>query len=283
MDAQAIISNIVKVLKQVDGVQALVLGGSRAKGTHHPGSDIDIGIYYDPGKGLDLAQLRRAASDLDDDHRDNVMTDIGGWGSWINGGGWLQVKQMPVDFLYRDLGKVSQVIEQCHAGHLTIDYQPGHPHGFLNAIYAAEAALCKVLWDPSGLVGEMKSRMNPYPHALRKAIIEKFLWEASFSLEIGKKGIPKKDLSYIAGCCFRAVSCLNQVLFALNETYWMNEKGAAAIADSFSTVPSRYAQRVNDIITLVTEDQTGLEQALGMLRDLIQETDHLVKMKGVLN
>ncbi|GIO33481.1 MULTISPECIES: nucleotidyltransferase domain-containing protein [Paenibacillus] len=283
MDAQAIISNIVEVLKQVDGVQALVLGGSRAKGTHHPGSDIDIGIYYDPGKGLDLAQLRRAASDLDDDHRDNVMTDIGGWGSWINGGGWLQVRQMPVDFLYRDLGKVSQVIEQCHAGHLTIDYQPGHPHGFLNAIYAAEAALCKVLWDPSGHVGEMKSRMTPYPHALQKAIIEKFLWEASFSLEIGKKGIPKKDLSYIAGCCFRAVSCLNQVLFALNETYWMNEKGAAAIADSFSTVPSRYAQRVNDIITLIAEDQTGLEKALEMLHDLIQETEHLVKMKGVLN
>lgn len=282
MDAQAIISNIVEVLKQVDGVQALVLGGSRAKGTHHPGSDIDIGIYYDPGKGLDLAQLRRAASDLDDDHRDNVMTDIGGWGSWINGGGWLQVKQMPVDFLYRDLGKVSQVIEQCHAGHLTIDYQPGHPHGFLNAIYAAEAALCKVLWDPSGLVGEMKSRMTPYPHALQKAIIEKFLWEASFSLEIGKKGIPKKDLSYIAGCCFRAISCLNQVLFALNETYWMNEKGAAAIADSFSTVASRYAQRVNDIITLVAEDQTGLEKALKMLHDLIQETEHLVNMKGVL-
>ncbi len=94
MDAQAIISNLVDVLKQVDGVQALVLGGSRAKGTHHPGSDIDIGIYYDPDQGLDLAQLRRAASDLDDGHRDNVMTDIGGWGSWINGGGWLQVKQM---------------------------------------------------------------------------------------------------------------------------------------------------------------------------------------------
>lgn len=283
MDAQAIISNLVDVLKQVDGVQALVLGGSRAKGTHHPGSDIDIGIYYDPDQGLDLAQLRRAASALDDGHRDNVMTDIGGWGSWINGGGWLQVKQMPVDFLYRDLRKVSQVMEQCHAGHLTIDYQPGHPHGFLNAIYAAEVALCKVLWDPSGLVGEMKSRMTPYPHALQKAIIEKFLWEASFSLEIGAKGIPKKDLSYIAGCCFRAVSCLNQVLFALNETYWMNEKGAAAIADSFSTVPSRYAQRVNAIITLVTEDQTGLEKALETLHELIQETEHLVKMKGVLN
>lgn len=76
---------------------------------------------------------------------------------------------------------------------------------------------------------------------------------------------------------------MNQVLFALNETYWMNEKGAAAIADSFSTVPSRYAQRVNAIITLVTEDQTGLEKALETLHELIQETEHLVKMKGVLN
>lgn len=76
---------------------------------------------------------------------------------------------------------------------------------------------------------------------------------------------------------------MNQVLFALNETYWMNEKGAAAIADSFSMVPSKYSYRINDILTLVTEDQAGLEKALGILRDLIHETDNLVKCKGLFN
>ncbi|MCA0757324.1 nucleotidyltransferase domain-containing protein [Paenibacillus sp. N4] len=283
MDVQNIISSIIDRLKQIDGVDALVLGGSRARGTENPTSDIDIGIYYSADSGLDIAQLRRAASMLDDDHRDNLITEIGGWGPWINGGGWLKVNQIPVDFLYRDLNQVSKVIDQCLMGNITIDYQPGHPHGFINSVYVAEIALCKVLWDPSGLVGAMKSRTNPYPHVLQTAIIQKFLWEANFSFEIGKKGIYKKDLSYIAGCWFRSVSCLNQVLFALNETYWMNEKGAAAIADSFCMVPDNYSYRINNILTLVTEDQTGLDQALNMLRDLIHETDNLVKNKGLLN
>lgn len=277
MDVQTILSTVIDRLKQVDGVHALVLGGSRARGTENPRSDIDIGIYYDGSSGLDIAQLGWVASVLDDDNRTNVITEIGGWGPWINGGGWLKVNQMPVDFLYRDLGKVSGVMEQCLTGDITIDYQPGHPHGFINAIYLAEIALCKVLWDPSGIIGEMKTRTNPYPYVLQKAIIQTFLWEANFSLEIGKKSIYKKDLSYIAGCCFRSVSCLNQVLFALNRTFWMNEKGAAAIIDSFSKAPSRYSSRINDVLTLITEEQAGLEKALGKLHDLIQETDQLVK------
>ncbi|WP_248924833.1 nucleotidyltransferase family protein [Paenibacillus hamazuiensis] len=277
MDVQHIISKIVENLKQIGGVQALVLGGSRARGTENPKSDIDIGIYYSPGSGLDIAQLRRAASSLDDDSRDGLITEIGGWGPWINGGGWLQVNQTPVDFIYRDLNKVSKVMDQCLMGEVTIDYQPGHPHGFTNAVYLAEIALCKVLWDPSGVIEEMKAKTKPYPHLLQKAIIQKFLWEAAFSLEIGKKAIYKKDLSYIAGCCFRSVSCLNQVLFALNETYWMNEKGAAAIADSFSMVPGSYSNTINDVMTLLAEDQIGLEKALNMLNDLVHETDLLVK------
>ncbi|WP_339323510.1 nucleotidyltransferase domain-containing protein [Paenibacillus sp. FSL W8-0194] len=64
MDAQAIISNIVEVLKQVDGMQALVLGGSRAKGTHHPGSDIDIGIYYNPAPFVQIGKESELIRDV---------------------------------------------------------------------------------------------------------------------------------------------------------------------------------------------------------------------------
>ncbi|RVX41729.1 nucleotidyltransferase-like protein [Nonomuraea polychroma] len=33
-------------LAGVPGVAAVVLGGSRARGTHRPDSDIDLGLYY---------------------------------------------------------------------------------------------------------------------------------------------------------------------------------------------------------------------------------------------
>ncbi|SEU27935.1 nucleotidyltransferase domain-containing protein [Paenibacillus sp. NFR01] len=272
-----IISEIVNALQKIAGVQAIVLGGSRAKGTAHAHSDIDLGIYYDPADGLDIAALNQVASALDDDHRTDLITEVGGWGPWINGGGWLQMQQIPVDWLFRDLGKVSQVMEQCLAGDITIDYQPGHPHGFVNAMYLAEVALCRVLWDPHGLLAELKSKTQPYPPVLQAAMIRKFLWEARFSMEIGRKGIYKQDLSYIAGCCFRAVSCLNQVLFALNETYWMNEKGAVAIADAFSIKPGNYASRVNEMMTLISEDSARLGMAIEVLDELINETEGTVR------
>jgi hypothetical protein len=32
-------------LSRVDGVEAVLLGGSRARGTHGPSSDVDLGLY----------------------------------------------------------------------------------------------------------------------------------------------------------------------------------------------------------------------------------------------
>lgn len=272
MKLENTISMLVNGLKQINGVRAIVLGGSRARGSHNHNSDIDIGIYYDSRSRLDIPALQHVATDLDDAGRQNLVTEVGGWGPWINGGGWLVVNQYPVDFLYRDLNKVSTVMEQCHSGEITVDYQPGHPHGFINSIYFSEIALCKVLWDPSGIIGEMKTRTIPYPPELKKAIIQKFFWEATFALDTGRKGIYKTDLAYIAGCCFRSLSCLNQVLFAVNECYLMNEKGAVAIADSFRMAPRQYSKRVNNIVCLLTEDRDHLEKSFSELRDLTEET-----------
>ncbi|QJD85965.1 nucleotidyltransferase family protein [Cohnella herbarum] len=270
------ISKLVNSLKQINGVRAIVLGGSRARGSHTDNSDIDIGIYYDSVNGLDIPGLQKVAADMDDAGRPDLVTEIGGWGPWINGGGWLDVNHYPVDFLYRDLNKVSTVMRQCLSGEITVDYQPGHPHGFINSIYFSEIALCQALWDPSGIIGEMKTRTIPYPAELKKAMIQKFLWEATFALDTGRKGMHKTDLAYIAGCCFRSISCLNQVLFAVNECYWMNEKGAVAIADSFRLVPSLYSKRVNNIISLVADNREHLEKSFTELSDLIEETKTFV-------
>ncbi|RJE90763.1 hypothetical protein D3P07_01285 [Paenibacillus sp. 1011MAR3C5] len=64
---------------------------STAKGTENHNSDIDIGIYYDSDKGLDITPLRQVAAEIDDGHRENLITEISDWGPWINGGGWMKV------------------------------------------------------------------------------------------------------------------------------------------------------------------------------------------------
>jgi predicted nucleotidyltransferase len=109
MQIESLIQKIVQDVKQVEGVKAVVLGGSRATGTQTFSSDVDLGIYYHPDSPLNLAALSEVATRLDDQHRVDVITDIGGWGPWINGGGWLTIHSQPVDFLYRDLEKVTEI------------------------------------------------------------------------------------------------------------------------------------------------------------------------------
>ena len=53
-------------LGQIDGVVAVVLGGSRTRGTASPDSDIDLGIYYDPDQRPALEALRALAQELND-------------------------------------------------------------------------------------------------------------------------------------------------------------------------------------------------------------------------
>lgn len=271
MDADKTISRVVDRLINIAGIEALVLGGSRARGTHNEKSDVDLGIYYDPSVGLDLDELGRAAQELDDAHRESLITPIGGWGPWINGGGWLTVDGVAVDFLYRDLDRVSGVIGDCRDGRITVAYQAGHPHAFTSAIYCAEVALCRPLWDLNGSVARLKRQTLPYPSGLKRAIINTFWWEVDFSLQIAKKSIARGDSAYAAGCCFRCVACLMQTLFAVNETHWMNEKGAVSIAAGFQMAPPNIDDRIDAIFTRLDASQEGIAETIDRLQALVTE------------
>ncbi|WP_373538730.1 nucleotidyltransferase domain-containing protein [Chamaesiphon sp.] len=265
------IHDVVEHLQSIEGIASVALGGSRARGNHTPKSDVDLGIYYLPDNPIDVIALNQLACELDDNHRPNLITPIGGWGKWINGGGWLKIKDMPVDFLYRDVDRVSCVIDECHAGQITIDYQPGHPHGFVSSIYMGEVAICLPLHDPCSVLDGLKVRTTPYPSQLKQATINKFAWEISFSLFIAGKAVAREDVAYAAGCCFRSVACMNQVLFALNEEYLLNEKGAVAVANSFRLCPRDYQQRVELVFASLASEAKSIMDAISILDEIEQD------------
>ena len=231
-------------LRHVGGVQAVVLGGSRARGTAQADSDYDIGLYFDTAAGFDLNALNVVARDVDDEHREALCTPVGGWGTWVVGGGWLRISGGAVDFIYRELPVVRTFVADCLAGRIVVGYQPGHPFGFVSSIYAGEAATCRVLWERDGVLTDLKTRLTPYPPPLARAIIDKFLFEAGFCLDIAAKPARRGDIPYVAGALYRGAMCLTQVVFALNDQWWLNEKGAVALTASFARAPANYAARV---------------------------------------
>ena len=51
------LEHIRKALDQVPGLRMAVVFGSRAKGTHRPGSDVDLAIFGESVKAADLVRL----------------------------------------------------------------------------------------------------------------------------------------------------------------------------------------------------------------------------------
>ena len=243
-DVDKVIERAARAFAGVWGVESVVLGGSRATGCAGANSDIDVCIYYNARK-LDVKKLRLRASELDDMRRADAATEPGAWGPWINGGGWLTIDGFSVDILYRDIDRVSAVTGECLRGLITIDYQCGHPFGFVNSIYMGEAAYCVDLFSTSSWLRDEKARLSPFPEVYRDAAIDKFLWECGFSLMCGGKARGRGDAVYSAGSLFRCAVSLLHVLYAANGMYMLNEKGALARLVKFDArMPEGFAADV---------------------------------------
>ena len=201
------------------------------------------------------------------------MTEGGGWGPWIVGGGWLTIAGNKVDLLYRPIESVERIIRDCRNGHITMEYQPGHPHGFCSAIWMGEIALCRPLSDPHGAIAALKAMTVPYPEKLRAALIRRFQGEILFSIENAQTAVPGGDQTYIAGCAFRSLACAAQVLFALNRRYLINEKGAVAAAAQLPLIVDNLAERASSVWRAI--GLRAFDAALVELRSIERELARL--------
>jgi hypothetical protein len=242
-----LLERISPALAAVPGVVAVSLGGSRASGAAHASSDYDIGLYFRERVGLDVTRLLEVVKGLVDEPAAAQITEVGGWGPWIVGGGWLTIGGQKVDLLYRPIESVETVIRGCREGRVIVDYQPGHPHSFCSAIWMGEVALCRLLTDPERALARLKEMTTPYPEALREALIRRFQWEILFSIENAQTAVPRGDETYIAGCAFRTLACGAQVLFAVNRRYLINEKGALAAAARLPLTVANLTERAKSI------------------------------------
>lgn len=269
----AVLARVVPALADVPGIVAIVLGGSRARGTETESSDYDLGLYYAATPQLDVDRLHEAVQAIAD--APTEVTPVGAWGRWIVGGAWLSVDGKKVDLLYRSTDAVAAVIQQCRSGHISMDYQPGHPHGFCSAIWMGEVALCRALHDPLGTMAELKSLTSSYPEPLRNALMQRFQWEILFSIENGEIAIARADQTYVAGCAYRALACIAQVLFALNRRYLINEKAALQQAAKFPLTITNLMERVASVWRRIGLSESGA--AFTTLHDLERELEALTR------
>lgn len=273
-----LLTRLTAAFAEVPGIAAIVLGGSRARGSAHPTSDYDIGLYFTAAAPLDTEQLLAAAKAVADNPAATAVTPVGEWGPWIVGGAWLLVQGHKVDLLYRNVDALEAEMEACRTGIVTMDYQPGHPHGFCSAIWMGEIAYCQPLHDPRALIARLKSIAQPYPRPLRDALIRRFQWEVLFGIENAELAIARDERTHVAGCIYRSLACVAQVLFALNERYLINEKGALQGAAHLPQTIPHLAEQAKEIWRLFGNG--ALAPACDLLRKIDRQLQALTQSSG---
>lgn len=258
-------------MADVPGVIGVVLGGSRARGEQAADSDVDIGLYYRPPLDIDaLAALARDVGGVG-----AQVTQPGAWGPWVDGGAWLRIDGVAVDWIYRDLDRVRSSWESAQRGEFSFHAQVGHPLGVPDFAYAGELALAVVLADATGELAALRQQMADYPAALGQALVAG-LWEAEFNLTNARKAASRADAAYVAGCLFRAVLLCAHALHGRAERWLINEKGAIASAGRLPLAPAGFATRAHGVLAHLGDQPDQLIAAIGAGQALLDDVRAVV-------
>lgn len=253
-------------IADVPGVVGVMLGGSRARGTHRPDSDWDLGVYYRGEPDLDA--LRALAAEVTGEPVE--VYPPGAWGAWVNGGAWLRLPDgSHVDWILRDVDRVRRVWQECREGRFEIGSQAGHPLGFWSPAYPGEVALGKVLADGDGELARLKEETGHYPEPLRRALPATAVWDAGFSVAMAKASPGTADVLHAALCLSRAAGHLVQALHAHHGRWCLNEKGALAAVASLPGTPPDFVGRAKRLLGQLGTGGTELSRSLAEAEELV--------------
>lgn len=213
VDDDAIATHVAECLAAVPGVEAVALGGSRAAGTHHDGSDWDFGLYY---RGtLDTDAIRALGFD-------GRVFEPGAWGGGVfNGGAWLSVDGRKVDVVYRDLDDVERRCRDAENGVFEVERLMFYVAGVPTYVVVGELALNRVL------VGHLPC--PDYPAALSESAGRRWHDDALMTLDHARRSFAERgDVVGAAAHLGRSLLEEAHSRCAKRRDWVLNEKGLAA-------------------------------------------------------
>jgi hypothetical protein len=122
----------------------------------------------------------------------------------------------------------------------------------------------------------LKRRVADYPDALRRAVVQDYLWAAELGLAAFAPKFAGRSGAYgTAACLARVVHQLLLVLFALNRKYLTDDKTALAEVAEFEIAPREFEPRVQKTLAHLGDSPTAHAAAVESVSRLLRETIEL--------
>ena len=228
---QAAIDECVQPLKALaKGRCALSIGGSHGKGIFDNRSDVDFRMFCDEivgAPGFRETEEWKVFAQIVDRWRTQGVDIDNCWVRTVDQietqlDDWLSGRVMPEERVWTLWGY-----------HLLTDL-----------------ANQMVIDDPSGLIAGWQARLTPYPLALQQVIIEKHMgslnyWRSDYHY---RNKLERGDVVFLAGISARLVHDIMQVLFAINETYYVGDGNNLHYVEQFAIQPIDFAERIRAIL-----------------------------------
>jgi Nucleotidyltransferase domain len=262
---------IASQLSEIPGIESVVLGGSYARGTARPDSDLDLGLYYSDAAHPDVEAIRATTEKFSLPNRPPTVTGFYEWGPWVNGGAWIHTAAGKVDLLYRNLEQLQRVIDESQAGIYHHHFYQQPTFGFVSVIYLAETKSCLPLFDRQNLLAGFKRRVEIYPLPLQEKLVRESLWTAEFAFLHADGFALRGDIFNTVGCLGRIAFMLVQALFALNSEYYFGDKGSVEATDRFSRRPEQFSTRLQGVLALQMATPGELKSATHQMHNLWKE------------
>lgn len=239
------------------GRYAVAISGSYSKGTPDSRADIDLRLYAD-----DLTAPFAAMGEA-------IRPLKAAWGQ----------KGVKIDdFWPRKISDVEAALDNWLAGKPQVSHPVWTVWGYqlLPDLYHQQP-----LEDPDAIVAGWKTRLQLYPPLLQKALLDKHLGSLRYwrhDYHYANKA-QRQDVVFLAGLSVKLVHEIIQVLFALNETYYVGDGYNLAYLARLPQQPPDVVNRLQAI--LYPPSSTGMFEAQrNTLLALIDDVEQLAIARG---
>jgi hypothetical protein len=260
---QAVIEDLMPICRSLAegrGRYAISIGGSQGKGLSDPRSDIDFRLFHE---------------------RDLPWTDTRPelWAGYFQAEARWRARGVLIDGIWaRKIGDIDAALNRWIEG-------AARPDDLVWTIWGyhllPDIHHQAILEDPFNVIGEWKRRLSVYPPKLKKALLDKHLGSARYwrqDYHYASK-VRRGDAVFLAGLTSRLVHDLIQILFALNETYYVGDGQNLQFVEKFSLKPDGFVDRVVHILYPPAGDDR-YERQYDHLARLIDDVARVAEIHG---